>query len=97
MSETTYAGVEVKVRASPTQSPDEITQQVISQLAPYLRQVFGTYQVVYRIRLIIQPVLVKTPQPAVTIRTIVRNPITAGAEGEYEEEEEEEEEVAETE
>jgi len=97
MSETTYAGVEVKVRASPTQSPDEITQQVISQLAPYLRQVFGTYQVVYRIRLIIQPVLVKTPQPAVTIRTIVRNPITAGTENEYEEEEEEEEEVAETE
>jgi len=97
MSETTYAGVEVKVRASPTQSPDEITQQVISQLAPYLRQVFGTYQVVYRIRLIIQPVLVKTPQPAVTIRTIVRSPVTVGAEGEYEEEEEEGEEVAETE
>jgi len=97
MSETTYTGVEVKVRASPTQSPDEITQQVISQLAPYLRQVFGTYQVVYRIRLIIQPVLVKTPQPAVTIRTIVKSPVTAGTENEYEEEEEEEEEVAETE
>jgi hypothetical protein len=53
--------------------------------------------VVYRIRLIIQPVLVKTPQPAVTIRTIVRKPITAGAENEYEEDEEEEEEMAETE
>jgi len=97
MSEVNYTGVEVKVRASPTQSAEEITQQVISQLAPYLRQVFSTYQVVYRIRLIIQPVLVKTPQPAVTIRTIVRKPITAGTEGEYEEEEEEEEEVAETE
>jgi hypothetical protein len=97
MSETTYTGVEVKVRATPTQSPDEITQQVVSQLAPYLRQVFSTYQVVYRIRLIIQPVLVKTPQPAVTIRTIVKNPVTVGAEGEYEEEEEEEEELAETE
>jgi hypothetical protein len=97
MSETTYTGVELKVRASPTQSPEEITQQVVSQLAPYLRQVFGTYQVVYRIRLIIQPVLVKTPQPAVTIRTIVRKPITAGTENEYEEEEEEEEEMAETE
>ena len=47
MSEVNYTGVEVKVRASPTQSADEITQQVISQLAPYLRQVFGTYQVVY--------------------------------------------------
>jgi hypothetical protein len=97
MSETTYTGVEVKVRASPTQSPDEITQQVISQLAPYLRQVFGTYQVVYRIRLIIQPVLVKTPQPAVTIRTIVKKPVTVGTDNEYEEEEEEEEELAETE
>ena len=97
MSETTYTGVEVKVRASPTQSSEEITQQVISQLAPYLRQVFSTYQVVYRIRLIIQPVLVKTPQPAVTIRTIVKSPVTVGAEGEYEDEEEEEEEVAETE
>jgi len=53
--------------------------------------------VVYRIRLIIQPVLVKTPQPAVTIRTIVKSPVTVGAEGEYEDEEEEEEEVAETE
>jgi hypothetical protein len=97
MSETTYTGVEVKVRASPSQSPEEITQQVVSQLAPYLRQVFSTYQVVYRIRLIIQPVLVKTPQPAVTIRTIVKKPVTVGAEGEYEEEEEEEEELAETE
>jgi len=97
MSETTYTGVEVKVRASPSQSPEEITQQVVSQLAPYLRQVFSTYQVVYRIRLIIQPVLVKTPQPAVTIRTIVKKPVTAGTEGEYEEEEEEEEELAEAE
>jgi len=97
MSETTYTGVELKVRASPTQSPEEITQQVISQLAPYLRQVFSTYQVVYRIRLIIQPVLVKTPQPTVTIRAIVKRPITAGAEGEYGEEEEEGEELAEAE
>jgi hypothetical protein len=95
MSETTYTGIELKVRASPTQSPDEVTQQVISQLAPYLRQVFGTYQVVYRIRLIIQPVLVKTPQPAVTIRAIVRRPITANTEEEEEEEGEEEEELAE--
>jgi len=97
MSETTYTGVEVKVRASPSQSAEEITQQVISQLAPYLRQVFSTYQVVYRIRLIIQPVLVKTPQPAVTIRTIVKSPVTAGADEEYGEEEEEGEEIAETE
>jgi len=97
MSETNYAGIEIKVRASPTQSPEEVTQQVISQLAPYLRQVFGTYQVVYRIRLIIQPVLVKTPQPAVTIRTIVRKPITAGEYEEYEGEGEGEEELAETE
>ena len=97
MSETTYTGVELKVRASPTQSPEEITQQVISQLAPYLRQVFSTYQVVYRIRLIIQPVLVKTPQPAVTIRTIVRKPVTAGEYEEYEGEGEEEEELTETE
>ncbi len=97
MSETTYTGVELKVRASPTQSPEDITQQVISQLAPYLRQVFSTYQVVYRIRLIIQPVLVKTPQPTVTIRAIVKKPITAGAEEEYEGEEEEGEELAEAE
>ena len=97
MSETNYAGIEVKVRASPTQSAEEITQQVISQLAPYLRQVFSTYQVVYRIRLIIQPVLVKTPQPAVTIRTIVKSPVTAGEYEEYEEEGEGEEELAETE
>jgi hypothetical protein len=97
MSEVNYTGVEVKVRASPTQSAEEITQQVISQLAPYLRQVFSTYQVVYRIRLIIQPVLVKTPQPAVTIRAIVRSPVTAGDEEEYGDEEEEGEEMAETE
>jgi len=93
MSETNYAGIELKVRASPTQSPDEITQQVISQLAPYLRQIFSTYQVVYRIRLIIQPVLIKTPAPTITIRAIVKKPITA----ETEEEEEEEEELAEVE
>jgi len=97
MSETTYTGVEVKVRASPSQSAEEITQQVISQLAPYLRQVFSTYQVVYRIRLIIQPVLVKTPQPAVTIRTIVKSPVTAGSDEEYSEEEEGEEELVGTE
>ena len=97
MSETNYAGIEIKVRASPTQSPEEVTQQVISQLAPYLRQVFGTYQVVYRIRLIIQPVLVKTPQPAVTIRTIVKKPVMSGTEEEYEGEEEGEEELAEAE
>jgi DNA-binding PucR family transcriptional regulator len=97
MSEVNYTGVELKVRASPTQSPEEITQQVISQLAPYLRQVFSTYQVVYRIRLIIQPVLVKTPQPAVTIRAIVKKPIAAGEGEGYEEEGEEGEELAEAE
>jgi len=97
MSEVNYTGIELKVRASPTQSPDEITQQVISQLAPYLRQVFSTYQVVYRIRLIIQPVLVKTPQPTITIRAIVKRPITAEVVGEGGEEEEEEEELAEVE
>jgi len=97
MSETNYAGIEIKVRATPTQSAEEITQQVISQLAPYLRQVFSTYQVVYRIRLIIQPVLVKTPQPAVTIRTIIKSPVTAGEYEEYGDEEEGEEETAETE
>jgi hypothetical protein len=97
MPEVNYTGVEVKVRASPTQSPEEITQQVISQLAPYLRQVFSTYQVVYRIRLIIQPVLVKTPQPAVTIRTIVKSPVTMEGNEEYGDEEEEGEELAETE
>jgi len=97
MSEVNYTGVEVKVRASPSQSAEEITQQVISQLAPYLRQVFSTYQVVYRIRLIIQPVLVKTPQPAVTIRAIVKSPVTAGEYEEYGDEEEGEEEMAEAE
>ncbi len=86
-------GLEIKVRTSPESSPQEVTNQIITQLRPYLEQVFRMYQVVYRIRLIIQPVFVKTPQPPITVKAIVRKPITqdefAGEDGEEPEEEEE--------
>lgn len=74
--EVRYTGVEFKVRASPTQSPDQLVSQLISQLEPYLRQVFSSYQITYKIRIIVQPVFVRTPQPAVTVKTIVRKPVS---------------------
>jgi hypothetical protein len=85
-------GLEIKVRASPETSPQDVVNQIIAQLRPYLEQVFRMYQVVYRIRLIIQPVFVKTPQPPITVKAIVRRPIT---QEEYEEGEEEAEEEVE--
>jgi len=51
-------GVEYRIRASPTSSPEEIVNQLVAQLVPYLRQVFSQYTVVYRVRVIIQPVFV---------------------------------------
>jgi hypothetical protein len=94
MSEDEFrtTGLEIKVRASPETSPQEVANQIIAQLRPYLEQVFRMYQVVYRIRLIIQPVFVKTPQPPITVKAIVRRPIT---QEEYEEGEEEAEEEVE--
>ena len=87
-------GVEYRIRASPTSSPEEIVNQLVAQLVPYLRQVFGQYSVVYRVRVIIQPVFVKTPKPPVTLSVVTRSPIRdtdADSNGDNELEEEEEE------
>mgnify|MGYP001772807252 CR=1 FL=1 len=74
--EVRSTGLEIKIRTSPEQSPEKIVNQVIEQLRPYLESVLRTYQVTYRIRLIIQPVFVKTPQPPITVRAIVKRPVT---------------------
>jgi len=68
-------GVEYRIRASPTSSPEEIVNQLVAQLVPYLRQVFSQYTVVYRVRVIIQPVFVKTPRPPVTLTVVTRAPV----------------------
>jgi len=74
-------GVEYRIRASPTSSPEEIVNQLVAQLVPYLRQVFSQYTVVYRVRVIIQPVFVKTPKPPVTLSVVTRAPIRDGDAG----------------
>ncbi len=68
-------GVEYRIRASPTANPEELTNQLVAQLVPYLRQVFSQYSVVYRIRVIIQPVFVKTPKPPITVSVVTRRPV----------------------
>jgi hypothetical protein len=87
-------GVEYRIRASPTSSPEEIVNQLVAQLVPYLRQVFSQYTVVYRVRVIIQPVFVKTPRPPVTLSVVTKSPIkdtdADGSSGDELEEEEEE-------
>jgi hypothetical protein len=83
-------GVEYRIRASPTSSPDEIVNQLVAQLVPYLRQVFSQYTVVYRVRVIIQPVFVKTPKPPVTLSVVTRAPVSENGGGNEVEEEEEE-------
>ena len=80
-------GVEYRIRASPTANPEELTNQLVSQLVPYLRQVFSQYSVVYRIRVIIQPVFVKTPKPPVTVSVVTRRPVSDEDDGMDEEEE----------
>jgi hypothetical protein len=87
-------GVEYRIRASPTSSPEEIVNQLVAQLVPYLRQVFSQYTVVYRVRVIIQPVFVRTPKPPVTLSVVTRAPVRdsdmdGGGNDELEEEEEE--------
>jgi len=87
-------GVEYRIRASPTSSPEEIVNQLVAQLVPYLRQVFSQYTVVYRVRVVIQPVFVKTPKPPVTLSVVTRSPVSedgGGGDGGGELEEEEEE------
>ena len=74
-------GVEYRIRASPTSSPEEIVNQLVAQLVPYLRQVFSQYTVVYRVRVIIQPVFVKTPRPPVTLTVVTRSPVSEGDSG----------------
>jgi len=71
-------GVEYRIRASPTSSPEEIVNQLVAQLVPYLRQVFSQYTVVYRVRVIIQPVFVKTPKPPVTLSVVTKAPVRDG-------------------
>jgi len=83
-------GVEYRIRASPTSSPEEIVNQLVAQLVPYLRQVFSQYTVVYRVRVIIQPVFVKTPKPPVTLSVVTRSPVSENGGGNELEEEEEE-------
>jgi hypothetical protein len=83
-------GVEYRIRASPTSSPEEIVNQLVAQLVPYLRQVFSQYTVVYRVRVIIQPVFVKTPKPSVTLSVVTRSPVSEDGGGNELEEEEEE-------
>jgi len=83
-------GVEYRIRASPTSSPEEIVNQLVAQLVPYLRQVFSQYTVVYRVRVIIQPVFVKTPKPPVTLSVVTRSPVSEDSGGDMSEEEEEE-------
>jgi len=83
-------GVEYRIRASPTSSPEEIVNQLVAQLVPYLRQVFSQYTVVYRVRVIIQPVFVKTPKPSVTLSVVTRSPVSENGGGNELEEEEEE-------
>ena len=82
-------GVEYRVRASPTANPEELTNQLVAQLVPYLRQIFSQYSVVYRIRVIVQPVFVKTPRPPITVSVVTRNPISGDDESNDEGNEEE--------
>lgn len=58
--------IQIQVRASPTSSPQQILNAILSQLQPYLEAVVSQYQIVYRIRVRVEPVFVKVPAPVAT-------------------------------